>query len=506
MKAAAFFTDHMIFQQKKDIVVWGEGTDGEEVTVLLAGRSGKATVANGEWEVRLEPLPAGTYDELVITCGDEKVVIKDIAVGEVYIASGQSNMEFLYKYDVERIPDEMIEADNLLRFYDVPEVCYEGMEDLRSYADYGFWRTWKDTDAKWFSAVGYYFAAKLRKDLDVPVGIIGLNWGGCNAIGWTSPEQAAKYPEIMDVVREYEEFIKTIDMDAYNEANDKANSKPHSVDQAFTDKFMMGYDLSEDFKKMFANPDPEMQKNQMLVMTVGPKSYRRPFGLYETMFQKVKRAEVAGVLWYQGEEDEIKRSEFYDKSLTAVVDTFRDAFGHVPFFAVQLPPFEGNNFSLARKYPKIREMIEKVADTVPDVWCSCSTDCGHRTNIHPRNKRPVGERLALLALKHVYGKDVEADSPRLASSEREFGKVTLTFKNAESGLCVKNGELSGFDVFAEGLHVLPDIEIAGDKIIINDGAIATAKDIVVKYARDNYSRPNLYANNGLPVFPFECKL
>jgi sialate O-acetylesterase len=507
MKAAAFFTDHMIFQQNKDIVVWGEGSDGEEVTVLFNGKSAKGIVKDGEWEVRLAPVPAGTYEELVIECGSKKTVIKDIAVGEVWLASGQSNMEFLYKYDEERIPDEMIEEDDLLRFYDVPEACSVEQEKLGHFENYGFWRRWKDTDAKWFSAVGAYFGAKLRKELNVPVGIIGINWGGCNAIGWTSPERAAEHPELMEIVNEYEEFVKTLDMDEYNAANDEAAAKDPAEGQHFMDMFMMGRDMSDHFKEMFANPDPEAQKKSMLTMAVGPKNYRRPFGLYEFMLKKVRRAEVAGALWYQGEEDEIKRSEFYDISLGAVIDTFRDNFGKdMPFLAVQLPPFEGNFFALARKYPVIREKIEKVADTVPNVWCSCSTDCGHRTNIHPRNKRPVGERLGLLALKHVYGKDIEADSPILVKSERFGGKVVLTFSHASSGLCFKGTELKAFDVFAEEYHVLPDVTVKGDQIVIEDSAIASAEEITVKYARDNYSEPNLYAGNGLPVFPFECTL
>ena len=245
----------------------------------------------------------------------------------------------------------------------------------------------------------------------------------------------------------------------------------------------------------------------MLNMQIGPRSFRRPSGLYEMMLKKILPCEVRGALWYQGEEDGISRSDFYDVSLTAIINSFRDRWENLPFLIVQLPPFEGNAFALARKYPVIRKMQQKVSETLPNVWCACTTDAGDRNNIHPRHKRPVGERLSRLALKHVYGVKVEADSPKAVEIRKEEDSVILRFDNTAGGIQIQGEYVKGLELYVEGYRVHPDIRTEHDLVILTSESLVSVKNqIVVKYAMDNYFEANLYNLAGLPVFPFEMVL
>jgi len=306
-------------------------------------------------------------------------------------------------------------------------------------------------------------------------------------------------------VEDYQESLNTLDINAYLKATDYMTAKGPE-DRKFQDLFMMGTKFSEIIATIGINQSEEEKQHSMLSMMVGPRSFRRPSGLYELMLKKILPCEVKGALWYQGEEDEISRSEFYDISLTGVIDTFRNHWSDLPFLIVQLPPFEGNAFSLARKYPVIRKMQQKVSETVPNVWCACITDAGDRNNIHPRWKRPVGDRLGLLALKHVYDMELEADSPKFVDGTKEGETVILHFENVADGLCTPDDKATGIELYAEGLRLSPNIMVGKDTVILTDESLTSITDITVKYATDNYFEVNLFNSVGLPVFPFEEKI
>ena len=507
---ASVFTDNLVLQRQRKIPVWGEGRDGICVEVKLSSERAGTVVKNGRWSVSLPAMEASCGLQLTVTAKDEKteqeqeIRIANVAVGEVWIASGQSNMEFLYRYDIERIREEETPEDEMFRFFDVPKVSYEGQLEAGHYEDYGFWRCLNGKNAEWFSAVGYYFGRILRQELQVPVGIIGCNWGGCNAATWTSPERMREYEETRGVIEEYQNGLKKIDMNAYIRATDYMTAKDPSESRIMTDLLLSGAGFQEIEAKRRSLQTREDEEYSMTSMQVGPRSFRRPSGLYENMLKKILPCEIRGVLWYQGEEDEIARSEFYDVSLTALIKTFRDQWENLPFLLVQLPPFEGHALALARKYPIIRRMQQKVSETVPGVWCACTTDAGERNNIHPRRKRPVGERLGFLALKHVYQKNIEADSPKLIKMEKEGDTISLYFINTADGLRTTEGKVKGLEIYAQGFRLFPDIRVEKDRIILTDESLCSVMDqITVRYAADNYFEVNLYNSAGLPVFPFE---
>jgi sialate O-acetylesterase len=512
IKLASIFTKDIILQRNKPIPVWGEGCDGTIIDVTIASNHAQCIVRNQSWSVTLPAMEACCKQLITLTATDPKdgtredIIIENVSVGEVWIAGGQSNMEFLYRYDIEKIPADKIEEDEELRFFDVPKVSYEGQLEMGHYDDYGFWRTWNSENSEWFSAVGLYFGQELRRKLGVPVGIIGCNWGGSSAAAWTSPEYMGADPQLKKVVEEYLEGLNTLDRTTYIKATDYMTAKDPSEERKFLDLFMMGKKFSEVLTARGNSQTEEEVQYSMMSMKVGPRSFRRPYGLYQMMLSTILPYEIRGVLWYQGEEDEISRSEFYDISLKGVIDTFRNHRSELPFLIVQLPPFEGNAFSLARKYPTIRKLQQKVSETMPNVWCACITDAGDRNNIHPRRKKPVGERLGWLALKHTYGMDLEADSPRFVKGVKEGETVILHFENVADGLHTTDDKATGIELYGEGLRLSPDITLEKDTVILTDESLISITDITVKYAADNYFEVNLFNSAGLPVFPFEVKI
>lgn len=512
IKLASVFSNNIILQRRKPIPVWGEGQDGAIIDVSLACGHAQYVVKNHCWSVTLPALEACCKQQIRVIATNptngvkEEIIIEDVSVGEVWIAGGQSNMEFLYRYDIERIPAEKIEADEQLRFFDVPRVSYEGQLEAGHYEDYGIWRTWNSENSEWFSAVCLYFGQLLRRMLKVPVGIIGCNWGGSSAAAWTSPENMKSEPQLRKVIDDYQESLNNLDMEAYFEATDYMTAKDPGEERQFMDQFMTGRKISEILATRGNSQTEEEKQFFMLSMMVGPRSFRRPSGLYELMLKSILPYEVRGALWYQGEEDEISRSEFYDASLRGVIDTFREGKGDLPFIIVQLPPFEGNSFSLAKKYPIIRKMQQKVSETVPNLWCACTTDAGDRNNIHPRWKRPVGERMGLLALKHIYDKKLEADSPKFVEGKKEGDTVILHFKDVADGLCTPENKATGIELYAQGLRLSPDIIVGKDTVILTDESLSSITDITVKYATENYFDVNLFNSAGLPAFPFETKI
>lgn len=512
IKLAAIFTDHMVFQRRKPIVVWGEGRKNIKISAELGGHRAELFSQDEKWQIELPAMEAAEKLTLRVTAedretGNQQVLeILDVAVGELWIASGQSNMEFLYRYDIERLAEKDLIPDDGLRFYDVPKVSYEGQLEAGHYEDYGFWRTWCKEDAEWFSAVGFYFGQMLRNELRVPIGIIGCNWGGCSAASFTNPKYMEDVECLRNVLLTYEERLKEIDLESYYKATDYMTAADPAANRAINDLMLTGVPFPVVMEKAASLQSEEERTYQFQAMQVGPRSFRRPGMLYKHMLSKIAQCRAGGVIWYQGEEDEIERADFYDVSLTALIQSFREHWEEIPFLLVQLPPFEGNAFALARKYPKIREMQEKAAKTISNVWCACATDAGEKNNIHPRKKRPVGERLGLLALKHVYGYDLEADSPELISAKKDNGAIYLKFSHTADGLYTDRPADCGIRVMSDGFSLKPDIEIQGDTIILKDECFLCLKELTVSYARDNYYEVSLYNSAGLPVFPFETKV
>ncbi|MFD0671218.1 sialate O-acetylesterase [Cohnella sp. GCM10027633] len=476
------FTDHMVLQRDRSVPVWGTGADGVEVTVRCQDVSARTVVRNGEWKVSLPALHAGGPFELVAEGGEDRIVLRDVLVGDVWLAGGQSNME--WRIAVSANPErEVAEADwPTLRFYDVPRVAYD---DGQAHA--GAWTVCTPETASEISAVGYHFARTLIGALDVPIGIIGCNWGGTSASCWVPEESIAGDPDLRVYLDEYR---GTIAAQGPGDVERLEAEYQAQVDE-FVRKEQAGYKGEE--LGYFPWPPP-----------MSERSFLRPNGLYGTMLEPTVPYGIKGFIYYQGESD-ANRAGTYDKLLGIMIAKWRADWGDesLPFLFVQLPGYgdgtdrEHDTFN----WPNLREAQQRVTEQVRDAFMAVILDCGEELDIHPKNKRPVGERLAGIALGEVYGRDVSCYGPMFRELDIDGGKAIVRFAHAESGLVAPGGELLGFEIAgSDGRFVPAEAKIVGGAVEASSTAVPAPS--AVRYAWASWPEVTLFGGNGLPAAPF----
>lgn len=437
----SIFSDHMVLQKGVPVSVWGTADNNEKVTVKFNGQTETATTVNGKWLVKLKPMPYVTIPtQMTIAGKDTTVVINDILVGEVWICSGQSNMERqlgprppqlpIYNWEKERD-----DADYpLIREYYVPlKYSREKVADANSK-----WSVCSPQTVPDFSAVGYFFARDLFKSLNVPVGILFTAHGGTPAEDWTS-------------------------LDAL-----KANSKL----TPFVSKYDSIINLSW-------HPNGEIIS-----------------GLYNGMLYPIIPYSVKGVAWYQGESND-SRAKDYPVVLSTMIQNWRTDFQNknMPFLIVQVAPYQYLS-------PEIREAQLKVAQSVKNVALIVTTDCGMATDIHPPHKQPVGERLAKAANVLAYGENSEYSGPIYKSNKVKGDKIILKFTHTGKGLIAKGStELKGFQIAGSDKKFLPAVaRIQGKTIIVTNDNIKNP--IAVHYGWSSVPAVNLFNQEGFPASPF----
>jgi sialate O-acetylesterase len=460
------FGDHMVLQTGEAEPVWGWAQPGETVTVSFAGQKKQAMAgSDGAWKVALNPLAisAQPTDLTISGSGAESLAFHDVLVGEVWLCSGQSNMQKPVgtwrgqSVTVLNAQEEIAAANYpLIRLMNV-EIANadKPQRDLnttpRGKPDYP-WKGWvlctpQSLDEIKFSSVGYFFAAKLFKELNVPIGMIEATAGGTHIEGWMAPN-------------------------------------------GFSDPALA------DFAKAAQTPKTRFAGT---VTTA----------LYNGMIAPMVPYAIRGVLWYQGESNLIKNDPLYANKIKALITSWRANWGSdLPFYYVQLP----NLYYSKRKNPGhnptdeafFREQ-QDAALTLPKTGLAVTTDIGDLNNMHPPNKKPVGERLALWALANEYGrKDVEPSGPmyRPGSIEREGFKAVVHFTHVGKGLVSKDGQpLTGFTAADDdGIFYPADAAISGDAVVVTSSQVKEPKE--VRFDWDEAAMPNLYNKDGLPAAPF----
>lgn len=523
LKTALLFQDHMIIQREKKVSVWGEAAPGAEVTVTMQGKTSAATAdAEGKWTAVCGPFDTSFGEEMEIVSGEERISLKDVQVGEVWLAGGQSNMEFHMRYEADMETEKGQCANDAVRFFDYPEVSYVGQIDEADYGKhYGFWRKAEPEQLERFSAVGYYFAKELQKKYQVPVGIVGCNWGGTPACAWM-PREAVAEGGGQVFLDEYDEAVSRLDLEKYEEnfRNNPASYQTDLLGNPISDMMMRGCTQEEFAAKMMEQGidltkiDPEAMAPQ-----IGPKYERRPGGLYESMLCQVAPYTVRGVIWYQGETDGDTHPEVYHTLFPEMIRSWRRLWNeNLPFLFVQIAPLNQWMQCIGEPYAKIREAQQYTADTVENTGMAVITDVGMEWDIHPKKKQPVGHRLALLAENRVYGENVLCEAPTLVKAETEDGKLTLTFENAGEGLhltekvpygqTVGKKKAGGLQVFQDGRALDPEkmeASAAGRQMIISGDEIRGGVPTEVRLARTGWYLVNLYNSADIPARPAEVQ-
>lgn len=482
LSAAPLFTDHMVLQREKEIVLWGTARDGARVVAEIAGLRAASDAANGSWRLALPAAPAGGPHRLAIAAGGESIVFEDVWFGDVWLAGGQSNMEWPLSDSSNGEAEIAASGDYpLIRYYDVPKVAYDDGIDRPS-----AWRISGPETSGRFSAVAYHFAKRVHAQTGVPIGILGCNMGATSASCWVPEETLERDGELRIYLDEFRALVQDFDWTAY-EAAEKAFHAAFEAHQAAeragTPKEVLG---------PVPWPPP-----------MSPKSFMRPNGLYGTMLKPAAPYTLKGFLYYQGESD-AHRPLLYDRLLEALILHWRELWSddRLPFLFVQLTSFGCDGNPHGEEWAMLRESQALVAERVPNTAMAVTLDCGERDDIHPREKRTVGERLAMLALEDVYGILTHCTGPVFQAMKADGdGKAKLFFRCGGELRTIDGAPPAGFELCGPDMAYAPaDARIDGHRVVLRSERVT--RPVAARYGWANDPGANLADSFGLPAAPF----
>jgi sialate O-acetylesterase len=484
VRLPSLLSDGMVLQQGMKVNIWGTADPGEQVTVTFENQQTSGVAgAGGEWAVKLGPLTAGGPFTMTIA-GKNTITLHDVLVGEVWVCSGQSNMEMPVTYNppwsagVTNYQDEIARADHpRLRMFTVEKaVAARPQPDVK-----GFWVAAHPLTVGQWSAVGYFFGRNLLDTLNVPVGLIHSSWGGTPAESWTSRATLESEPEFRSIL----------------EAGTKLLGPYPKVFQDFAQQLAQ-WRQDSDRAEAAGAPVP--------TAPTAPDDPRRnpwrPSGLFNAMIMPLTPYAIRGAIWYQGESNADRPAQ-YRKLFPAMIGDWRRAWeeGDFPFLFVQLANW--GIYSPHSNWPELREAQLKTL-SVPRTGMAVTIDIGDGSDIHPRDKQDVGHRLALAAQAIAYGRDVIYSGPIYESMTVEGEKIRLHFKYDYAGLMVKNiytPELRGFEIAgADRNFVSGEAKIEGATVVVRSAAVP--HPVAVRYGWGMNPWCNLYNRAGLPASPF----
>jgi len=479
------FSNHMVLQQGRKLPVWGWADAGERVTVQLSGQPTVTTEANakGEWRVDLPPQKAGGPLTLRIS-GKNVIVIEDVLVGEVWLCSGQSNMQWAVRQ--AKNPKEEIAAANwpLIRHFAVPRRPSTVPKD--------------DVDASWtvcssntvaaYTACGYFFGRELHRELNVPIGLINSSWGGTLVEPWTPPDGFAAVPAVRSI---YEEVCLK---DPTNPLYQKKVGGFLDATEAWIKRSRANLSAAKPLEKQPAFPGGLEPYT----------SHQSPCMLYNGMIHGLVPYAIRGAIWYQGESNHRDGMLYYEKK-KALIGGWRKRWqqGDFPFLFVQIAPFHYRNED-PHILPRFWE-AQTATLAIPNTGMAVIHDVGNIKDIHPKNKQEVGRRLALQALTMSYGRTGLVDrGPTFKKMDVEEGQLRVHFDHVGSGLASRDGKpLDWFEVIGTNLaYVAAEAQIDGDTVVL------TSKDVpqpvAMRFAWHRHAEPNLMNKEGLPAGSFRA--
>ena len=498
LRLPAIFSDHMVLQRDLAVPVWGRAAAEEEVRVSIAGQSAAAKAgADGKWKVSLKPIAVTDSTELVVKGKDQTITVKDVAVGEVWVCSGQSNMEKPLGKEAGAIT-----ADPGLRMFTV-----EKHTSLSPLADApGSWVLATPEAAKNFSAVGYYFSRELRNARKVPVGMIHSSWGATTVLAWTSLEGLEQNPQTLRWAKDARKLRDDLpnllpkyqaELEAYKEASKK-------YAETVWNPYMEARKVRSEEQRQAKTAGKPIPGDVPAPTAQKPREPNHPDGgaatptsTFNGMIAPLIPYAIKGVVWYQGESNH--GDVLYQNHQAGEIADWRHLWqqGDFPFIFVQLPPFHGHSALL-------RDSQLKVWETVPGTAMVVSTDCNppprglHPGNIH---KAVVGARLALAARAIAYGESLEYSGPLYQSMRVDGQRAILSFTHCGKGLVAKDGELQDFTVAGEDRTFVPaKATIVENTVVVSSEQVALP--VAVRFGWSNEPVGNLYNVEGLPASPF----
>ena len=493
---SGLFSDHAVFARNKEIRIFGKAKRHTALKATLISESGETlgtdqSITEGEgFLLFFPPQRAQTGCRLLITDGDTTNEYRDIAIGDVYLAGGQSNMELeLQNADEGK---DLIRTHNnpLVRYYNVPKRAREGDETEQANMD-ARWVSIEPGTAADMSAAAYFFAMKLQFEIDVPVGIIDCYWGGTSITCWMDEETLNESAEGQRFIREYEEASRGKTMADYLREED-----------AFNAEMKEWSDAADLLKKDVPNITPQ-QLNERLGPfpwhpPVGPGSPFRPHGLYDVMFRRIVPYGLTGVLFYQGEAD-TWRTEKYEGLLTAFILRLRALFmdPNLPFLNVQLPMWIEKGAADSKTWPRLRMEQYRTYCNLRNTGLAVLLDQGEFDNIHPTNKRVVGERLYLEALRVVYHRN--AAQAVFAIRKHTAGNILIVHLSAEV-MEEEQGEYLMEIAGQDGVFYPASVIIQHEALYLHCPRVT--RPIKARYAWTDYAIVRLFGTNGLPLAPF----
>ena len=474
---ASPFTDHAVLQRGQPIPVWGTADAGEKVTVTFDGQTKMiAADADGKWLIKLDTHTAGGPYDLTVA-STNTIKLTDILVGEVWVCSGQSNMEWVVKNSNNA--EQEIAAANYpkLRHFRVDKKT----SDTPMTTCTGSWTVCKPENVGGYTAVGYFFGRKLVQELDVPIGLLHTSWGGTPAEAWTGKPALTSAATFSGVFAAWDKRMEGLpaEMEKFKAALAKWETESAAA-------------------KAAGKPEPKKPR-----APDGQSSPNKPAALYNGMLNPLVPYGIKGAIWYQGESN-AGRAKDYRELMALMIGDWRERFGQgdFPFYVVQLANYmKRSDQPTDTAWAALRESQYLITKTVKNTGMSVTIDIGVGEDIHPKNKQDVGLRLALVALAKDYGKPIECSGPVYKELKVDGANAVLSFDHLGGGLTVTGDKLTGFAIAGDDKKfVWADAKIVGDTVVLS--AAGVAKPVAVRYAWADNPECSLSNKAGLPAVPF----
>ena len=469
--------EHMVLQRGLPVHIWGAADPGESVAVEFRGETRTATADElGRWSVSLPPVEPGGPFELTIK-GRNTIVLQDVLVGDVWVASGQSNMEMRVQ-STANAQAEIADANypRMRLFQALHKVSDYPLEDIAAHT----WASCSPETAANFSAIAYYFGRHIQQKLDVPLGLIESDWGGTPAEAWTSLRALSADAALMPVFNEW--------------------SRMNDV-RATT--LLQGRKQQREWERAAAQAKSEGRTPPDRPWQPNEDNSWMPAGLFNAMIAPLTRFPIRGAIWYQGESNTApERAPLYARLFQTMIRDWRRAWGQgdFPFLFVQLANFETSPQSM---WPEVRD-AQRQTLALANTGMAVTIDIGMPKNIHPTNKQDVALRLALAARAIAYGEKIEYSGPLYRQATPEGNSLRVWFEHAAGGLKSKGTELKGFEIAGPDRKFSPaQARIDGSTVVVRSASVSAPA--YVRYGWASNPECNLYNSDDLPASPFRSE-